>query len=87
MPLPGTRRRRTDRDALAVHDRLTDGSRGALPSARVRFAVPLAVSFGVAVFPGGGHAAEVMPLADERLFRAKGGGKEETRRNACAAIC
>ncbi len=40
--------------------------------------LPLEVSFGAAVFPlEAGTRAEVVPLADERLYRAKGGGPED----------
>ena len=40
--------------------------------------LPLAVSFGAAVFPLEAAArADVVPLADERLYRAKGGGPED----------
>jgi len=40
--------------------------------------LPLEVSFGAAVFPLEAAArADVVPLADERLYRAKGGGPED----------
>ena len=41
-------------------------------------AVPLAVSFGVALFPQeAAGVGDALPLADERLYRAKGGGAED----------
>ncbi len=54
--------------------------------------LPLAISFGAAVFPLEVAArADVVPLADERLYRAKGGGpqddkSERLRRHLLASV-
>ncbi len=62
-----------------IHTRLSGGLDGLtfLPPGH-DCTVPLAVSFGVALFPQEAAArADVLPLADERLFQAKGGGPED----------
>ncbi len=67
-------------DTLAgIHARLSEGlDRLTFLPPGHDCAVPLAVSFGVALFPQeAASRADVLPLADERLFRAKSGGLED----------
>jgi len=67
------------RDALGgIHARLSESLSGLtfLPPGH-DCALPLAVSFGAALFPQEASRSGVLPLADERLFRSKGGGEED----------
>jgi diguanylate cyclase (GGDEF)-like protein/PAS domain S-box-containing protein len=67
-------------DALCnIQDRLSEGLSGLtfLPPGH-DCAVPLAVSFGVALYPQEAESrVDVVVLADERLYRAKAGGSED----------
>jgi len=67
------------RDSLDdIHARLSESLSGLtfLPPGHDS-PLPVVVSFGAALFPQEAPRGGVLPLADERLFRSKGGGEED----------